>query len=102
MVGWCGLIALREEFVEGVAWLCSRRDDQATILDHGFEWVLDEEDTLETRLLADKEYCTLYSIYRNLLGREDNSTEAIYALFMQTVRDRVLPEIIEQARGEGF
>ena len=31
-----------------------------------------------------------------------NSTEAIYALIMQTVRDRVLPEIIEQARGEGF
>ena len=62
----------------------------------------DWEDTLETRLLADKEYCTLYYIYRGLLGREDNSIEAIYTLIMQTVRDRVLPEIIEQARGEGF
>ena len=63
---------------------------------------VDWEDTLETRLLADKEYCTLYYIYRDLLGREDNSVEAIYALIMQTVRDRVLPEIIEQARGDGF
>lgn len=62
------------------------------------EW----EHTLETHLLEDKRYCAQYYFYRDLLGREDNSIEAIYALIMLTVRDRILPEIVEQAHRQGF
>lgn len=60
------------------------------------------EQTVETGLVQDRQYCTMYYVYRQLLGRADLSTETIYALIMQTVQEQVLPAIIEEAHRAGF
>ncbi len=70
----------------------------ASRLSFNIEWHQD----FSTQLVEDQKYCTLYIIYKNILGPGDNSTRVFYSLIIQTIKEKAIPEMIKQAHQDGF